>query len=104
MKAVGLTRPTIEAKVIIHILLFFLLEHRLDCVKVETARTMEPLLFSTLFSEISPRIQSEFFLNLFCKTKHAHCTQILRPVASMPLAVKRELSNLIRQHVEKQFE
>jgi len=47
----------------------------------ESAITMEPLLFSTLFSEVSPHIQ-----------------------ASMPLAVKRELSNLIRQHVEKQFE
>ncbi|KAF8808947.1 hypothetical protein BYT27DRAFT_7188484 [Phlegmacium glaucopus] len=47
----------------------------------EAARTMEPLLFSTLFSEISPRIQT-----------------------SMPLAVKREVSNLIRQHVERQFE
>ena len=58
---------------------------------------MEPLIFSTLFSEISPRIQSEYFI---CKPS----TPYLRPVASMPLAVKRELSNLIRQHVEKQFE
>jgi len=47
----------------------------------EAARTMEPLLFSTLLADISPRIQT-----------------------SMPLAVKREISNLIRQHVEKQFE
>jgi len=47
----------------------------------EAARAMEPLLFSTLLSDILPRIQT-----------------------SMPLAVKREISNLIRQHVEKQFE
>jgi len=47
----------------------------------EIARNMEPLLFSTLLAEISPRIQT-----------------------SIPLAVKREVSNLIRQHIEKQFE
>ena len=54
-------KPAIEAKVVIDVLLFFP-EHWLDCVKVEAARAMEPLLFSTLFSEISPRIQSEFFI------------------------------------------
>jgi enhancer of yellow 2 transcription factor len=68
------------------------------CVKVETARAMEPLLFSILFSEISPRIQSESFVN----PRPSYLN--LSAVASMPLAVKRELSNLIRQHVEKQFE
>ena len=59
-------------------------------------------MFSTLFSEISPRIQSEF---LFSFVDQACPSRInWRPVASIPLAVKREISNLIRQHVEKQFE
>ena len=63
---------------------------------------MDPLLFSTLFSEVSPRIQSELFFFSFVNYKHAHLSYLL--TASMPLAVKRELSNLIRQYVEKLFE
>ncbi|KIM43344.1 hypothetical protein M413DRAFT_444172 [Hebeloma cylindrosporum] len=47
----------------------------------ELARNMDPLSFARLLGEISPKAQT-----------------------SIPLAVKRELSTLIRQHVEKQFE
>jgi len=47
----------------------------------ELARNMVPLSFMRLLEEISPKAQT-----------------------SIPLAVKREVSSLIRQHVEKQFE
>ncbi|KIM37449.1 hypothetical protein M413DRAFT_30908 [Hebeloma cylindrosporum] len=47
----------------------------------ELARNMDPLSFAKLLGEISPKAQT-----------------------SIPLAVKREASSLIRQHIEKQFE
>jgi len=47
----------------------------------EAARNMDPISFKSLHSEFSPRAEN-----------------------SIPLSVKRELSNLIRQHIEKQFE
>ncbi|KAF8955894.1 transcription factor e(y)2-domain-containing protein [Flammula alnicola] len=47
----------------------------------EMARNMDPLSFNKLLSEITPRAQT-----------------------SLPLAVKREVSAVIRQHIEKQFE
>jgi len=47
----------------------------------EMARNMEPLSFSTLHAEFAPRAET-----------------------SVPLAVKREISSLVRQHLEKQFE
>ncbi|KAF8152342.1 hypothetical protein B0H34DRAFT_724782 [Crassisporium funariophilum] len=46
----------------------------------ESARNMDPLSFHTLLAEVSQRAQT------------------------IPLAVKREISGLIRQHIEKQFE
>ncbi|PPQ71172.1 hypothetical protein CVT26_011033 [Gymnopilus dilepis] len=47
----------------------------------EVARNMEPLSFSKLHADFAPRAET-----------------------SVPLAVKREISNMIRQHLEKQFE
>ncbi|KAF5319740.1 hypothetical protein D9619_008876 [Psilocybe cf. subviscida] len=49
----------------------------------EIARNMEPLSFVDLLAETAPRAQS---------------------MSSVPLAVKREVSTVIRQHIEKQFE
>ncbi|KAF8063576.1 transcription factor e(y)2-domain-containing protein [Lyophyllum atratum] len=46
----------------------------------ERARVMEPLSFQALFEEFYPHAQT-----------------------SLPLAVKREITNQIRQYVEKQF-
>jgi len=48
----------------------------------EAARSMEPLSFEKLLADITPRATS----------------------TSIPLAVKREVSTVIRQHLEKQFE
>ncbi|KAF8840439.1 hypothetical protein BDN67DRAFT_903507 [Paxillus ammoniavirescens] len=47
----------------------------------ERARTMDPLSFRTIIEEVSPHAQ-----------------------ASIPLAVKREITNVIRQYVKDQFE
>ncbi|KAJ3514252.1 hypothetical protein NLJ89_g2476 [Agrocybe chaxingu] len=47
----------------------------------EAGRNMEPLSFHKLLADTSPRATN-----------------------SIPLAVKREISALIRQHLEKQFE
>ncbi|KAF9474499.1 hypothetical protein BDN70DRAFT_884754 [Pholiota conissans] len=47
----------------------------------EMARNMDPLSFNKLLADISPKAQT-----------------------SVPLAVKREVSSVIRQHLEKQFE
>jgi len=47
----------------------------------ELARNMDPLSFKALHAEFAPRAET-----------------------SIPLAVKREISSLIRQHLEKQFE
>ncbi|KAH9475364.1 Transcription and mRNA export factor SUS1 [Psilocybe cubensis] len=47
----------------------------------EVSKTIEPLSFKALHAKVAPQAEN-----------------------SVPLAVKRELSSLIRQHIEKQFE
>ncbi|PPQ90495.1 hypothetical protein CVT25_014778 [Psilocybe cyanescens] len=47
----------------------------------EAAKNIEPLSFRSLHAKVAPQAET-----------------------SIPLAVKRELSSLIRQHIEKQFE
>ncbi|KAF8874518.1 hypothetical protein CPB84DRAFT_1797410 [Gymnopilus junonius] len=71
---------------------------RTNVVFSELARNMEPLSFSTLHAEVAPRAESMSFRSL-------SLTYLLKKYqASVPLAVKREISSLIRQHLEKQFE
>lgn len=68
-------------------------------VGAEMARNMDPLSFTKLLAEITPRAASS--MSYFVPTVlYTH----ISGAASIPLAVKREVSTVIRQHLEKQFE
>jgi hypothetical protein len=65
---------------------------------------MDPFSFQTLLDEFSVQAQSERLPNILVNF-HDDCYMLLFCfAASIPLSVKREVTTLIRQYLDKQFE